>query len=272
MLRPSLSPLLAAAFFGGLVVAACGGATLNATSTADADAGTRDDASSSSSGSSGSSSGSSGVVTTFVDAGTVTARRLHARCTTDGDCNGGRCVELSPGGVRVCAMPPPGPQACVDAGTPYPVADQCCPGDGRCGAGRCELVTFCGGAYMNPHNECIVDQCATNADCGPQGICLPIGVGSTQRRTCLTGNACLKDADCTAAPGGSCVLPGSFGPASQCEPWDCPGSSRVIANPLTCVYGTDCADDGECPGGHCERIGSHTVCASGPRQVCPPPP
>jgi hypothetical protein len=151
--------------------------------------------------------------------------------------------------------------------------DQCCPGDGRCGAARCTIVEFCGGAFVGSHNECVTDECTSNADCGAKGICLPIGVGDARRRTCLTGNECLKDGDCTAKPQGTCALPGSLGPASQCDPWDCNEPTLTRAYALTCIYGNGCADDAECPNGHCERTASGTTaCVSGPRTVCPPPP
>jgi hypothetical protein len=199
---------------------------------------------------------------------------MHDRCSTNADCPGGTCERLSPGGVRVCASPPPAPQPCVDAGQQLPFSDACCPNDNRCGASRCVLATFCGGPFVNPHNECATDECTQNSDCGPRGICLPIGVGDPSRRTCLTGNACLTNADCNAAPSGACVMPGTIGPKDQCEGWACFGSNGGTANPLVCVYGGSCADDRECGADrHCDgSILGGSFCAQGSRTVCPPPP
>src|SRR5262245_45711630 len=61
-------------------------------------------------------------------------RRSRGRCSTNADCPGGTCVELVPGGFRVCSTPPVAPQPCSDAGSSL---DQCC---GSCAAGTCTLV------------------------------------------------------------------------------------------------------------------------------------
>lgn len=202
---------------------------------------------------------------TTVDAG---VKGSAGRCATDADCGvDGRCVELAPGGYRVCSHPPPPPEECTDAGS---LPDECC---GTCSGGTCTLVTSCGGAFINPHNECVAPACTTNADCGANGICLPSGVGSPYGRTCMTMNECIRHADCVAAPGGVCALLGMTGPRPKCGPWTCPGgASTELAYGLACIYGSDCAGDQDCPNGHCETSGGHLTCMPGLRAACPPPP
>ena len=194
-------------------------------------------------------------------------RAAYSRCNDDNDCVGGKCVELTPGGFRVCTYLPPSPQPCTDAG-PFP--DECC---GTCATGRCTLETSCGGAYVNPHNVCEVDECTSNSDCGSDGICLPTGVGSPYKRTCLHGNwECLTDSDCHGFGAGNCVMYGVIGSLDQCAPWACAGAPRVIpANPLRCMYESTCFDDSSCaPNQHCES--SPYSCRDGVRQACPLPP
>lgn len=203
------------------------------------------------------------------DAGAATSR--HGRCTSAKDCDGDPCVELVPGGFKVCSHPAGPPQACVDAGaTPWP--DECC---GSCPGAHstCTLAVRCGGAYMAPHNVCVTDECQTNADCtGTRPVCLPSGVRS-DHRTCLADNECLTDADCKAAPNGACVLAGSVGPAGSCRSFTCGGATvDPIDGALRCVYGASCTDDADCPGGHCEESGGTLRCAAGARSTCPPPP
>ena len=234
-------------------------------------------------GTSGSSS-SNGVDTPLVDGGVTVKKdagiaRSAGRCAKDLDCGaGGHCVELTVGGYRVCSYPPPAPEECTTGGGGGGggggpgLGDECC---GTCAGGAtCTLQTSCGGAFINPHNVCVTSECAVNADCGPSGVCLPTGVGSTYARTCMTTNECLHHTDCTAAPNGICALAGTIGPASECSPWTCGGGSATtqVANGLTCIYGSECSDDADCPKGHCEKVGGRPICQAGERSQCPPPP
>lgn len=231
-------------------------------------------------GASSSDAGASGdaVTTTKSDGGgrvtvdaSTTATGHGGRCVTSKDCDGDPCVELVPGGFRVCSHPAAAPQTCTDGGeSVWP--DECC---GSCPGAHstCTLTVRCGGAYMAPHNVCVTDECQTAADCtGKNPICLPSGVRS-DHRTCLADNECLHDSDCKAAPNGACVLPGSVGPAGTCNAFTC-GSGIVdpVAGPLRCVYGASCTDDADCSGDHCEASGNTLRCVAGARAVCPPPP
>lgn len=225
---------------------------------------------------SGTSGGSTSTDPTPRDAGVIVkvdagVKRSAGRCAKDKDCApDGHCVELTAGGYRVCSYPPPAPQPCAN-GAPSP-PDECC---GTCAGGTCTLATSCGGAFIMPHNACAISRCATDADCGANGVCLPTGVGSPYARTCMPSNECLRHSDCTAAPDGVCALVGTIGPLPQCAPWACPGSSSTqVANGLMCIYGSECADDVDCaPGkGHCEKIGGRPTCQPGLRSSCPPPP
>lgn len=226
-----------------------------------------------------SSGGTSGSVTATVsdaapprDASSVDARTKASagRCAKDADCEAsGHCVELAPGGYRVCSYPPPAPEVCTNDPSHQ---DECCV---TCAGGTCTLQTSCGGAFIMPRNVCAVSDCATNADCGAGAICLPTGVGSPYARTCMSAGECVRHSDCTTAPDGVCALVGIVGPLSVCSPWGCPGgASTQPANGLGCVYGGECAGDEDCAkgGGHCEKIGGRPVCRSGARNLCPPPP
>ncbi len=209
----------------------------------------------------------SGIVVK-VDSGTT---RSAGRCAKDADCGaGGHCVELVTGGFRVCSYPPPAAQACQNG---QPSADECC---GTCSnGGTCTLHTSCGGAFIEPYNICAVDECTANADCGPTEICLPTGVGSGDRRTCMTTtDECLRPSDCKAAPDGVCALIGTIGPSSMCAPWACGATSGTqAANGLRCIYANECSDDADCPKGHCEANGAgRPTCQPGTRSQCPPPP
>jgi hypothetical protein len=204
--------------------------------------------------------------------GDASTAKRSGRCAKDADCNtdgrtGGHCVELVPGGYRVCSYPPPAPEICTNDPSSQ---DECC---GTCAGGTCTLSTSCGGAYIAPHNICAVSDCASNADCGQDAVCLPTGVGDAYARRCMTKNECLLDADCTAAPGGTCALLGMTGPLGTCAPWTCPGGEAAqVAIGLVCVYGSECAADEDCPNGHCEEVGGRRQCKAGVRSQCPPPP
>lgn len=201
-----------------------------------------------------------------ADAG-VASRHRH--CASDLDCPGGTCVELTPGGFRVCSTEPPGPQLCTDAGGSGPFSDECCT---TCAQGVCSLVTSCGGAFMVPHNQCLEDACTKNSDCGPKGLCMPRGAGG-RMRYCLANNECLIDEDCNQGPNGACVLTTTVGPAAMCSPWGC-GSlpDGPYVGSLHCEYNAECTRDVDCGNGHCDRIGGRLRCEPTPRASCPPPP
>src|SRR5262249_30646036 len=124
-------------------------------------------------------------------------------CQSDTDCPGGSCLALTPGGYRVCVVPP------VQATTCTSSYDQCCPSTKNlCAAGApCyagPLVPLCTGAPMAMHNQCGVDQCAKDLDCAPGQICVPAGAFGFEIRACFDAY-CKVDADCTAHAGGVCA-------------------------------------------------------------------
>ena len=180
--------------------------------------------------------------------------RNSGDCNVDADCSGGRCVELSPGGFRVCKYPVAEATAC---GSPRSGFDQCCT-TADCATGRCyafPITPYCGGAAPIPHNSCADDSCRSNADCAGTSVCAPAGALGNKTAQCLTGS-CLRDTDCTAEPGGICA------PVKN----TCCAATRG----LFCVYPkTGCREDRDCPSGHCEIMAGRGVCQSGP-PLCPP--
>jgi hypothetical protein len=199
-----------------------------------------------------------------VDTG---VRVASGRCITNADCGqDGTCFELVPGGYRVCSYPPPAPRPCTQTDT----NDECCASQ-PCDGGTCALEVSCGGAFITPHNMCEVSACETNVDCGANGICLPTGVGDAYRRTCLTSNACLYDADCQQV-NATCALIGTTGPGDQCGLWSCLAFPTEQAYGMRCLGPGECASDHDCPGGHCEQDGPALKCMPGVRPTCPPPP
>jgi hypothetical protein len=122
--------------------------------------------------------------------------------------------------------------------------DQCCTTADCKDGGACFASTTlpaCGGMPVPEMNECMKDQCASDADCtgpiGGPGVCLPVGAYGLPTRWCFSA-ACRTNADCTAAPGGEC---------------------RPIENPccgfpsgLACVYPGGCSKQADCgPNAHC---------------------
>jgi hypothetical protein len=181
------------------------------------------------------------------DGGGSTAR---GDCASTTDCPaGGMCIELVPGGYRVCQVPPVEATSC-EAGR----SDECCNGS-ECATGDCFLGPirrFCGGAKRLPFNECMTDQCASDGDC-TDAICAPRGTFAPVA-VCVAG-ACHTDADCTAEAGGSCVV--------VTEP--CCG----IRAGLFCSYPSDgCQSNADCTSGYCAISGDRARCMSG-GPICP---
>ena len=149
------------------------------------------------------------------------------------------CAALTPGGYQVCLTVPPEATACQMMGT-----DQCCT-TADCatkGGGGCfgsQNLQFCGGAQLQS-NQCVADGCTSDADCvknvGP-AICAPAGAFNSPKRFCLTAY-CKTDADCSAKPGGACLLIGN----NDCCKFASPDG-------LGCVYSGDCVKNTDCPMG-----------------------
>lgn len=164
--------------------------------------------------------------------------RNSGDCNDDRDCAGGLCVELSPGGFRVCKQPVPEATACS---SPRPGFDECCK-TAECAAGnKClewPLSPYCGGAFPVPHNVCASDGCKSSADCAAPAVCVPAGALGYKVSACLDGG-CRTDRDCTARPGGICA------------PIQSPCCGGTLG--LACVYpGDGCRNRADCPGGYCD--------------------
>ena len=123
-------------------------------------------------------------------------------CDTGADCPSGSCVAVTPGGFRVCFVPPVVATTCTSS------QDQCCsattqPCQGSVACDVGPLVPTCT-ASSTPYNQCAMDQCAADADCASGQICAPAGTLGLGVRACVAA-ACKVDTDCTAYPGGICA-------------------------------------------------------------------
>ena len=173
-----------------------------------------------------------------------------SECDTDADCQMGDCLELTPGGVRVCETPVPEAQMCQNQ-----MFDECCDST-ECASGNCydnPIVEQCTGVQRQPRNVCASDRCTSDADCHNDGICLPADVLDRPVRTCFP-TACTDDTDCTAEPDGQCIVTYD----------SCCNAPQMLA----CAYPSGCKTDGDCPNGHCRVKNGKTECASGP-PLCP---
>jgi hypothetical protein len=177
-------------------------------------------------------------------------------CLTASDCGGDPCVELIPGGYRVCVAPVPEATTCsTPAGACCKSTD--CPSQGQ-GPGKCILGPVepaCGGPVVVPTNVCAADACTSASDCtGANPICVPAGALDRKAARCLTGG-CRFDRDCTAEPGGICV------PVAN------PCCDAVLG--LFCVYADGCRSNANCmTGSYCATDATHAYCKVG-APVCP---
>ena len=184
---------------------------------------------------------------------TVGAGGGHAQnsgdCDTDADCGGDPCVEISPGGYRVCETKVPLATTCSSpAGECCKTADCAAAGkQGKCLLGP--VAPSCGGPALVPTNVCAIDKCTSASGCsGSNGVCVPAGVFGRKVASCMTGG-CRRDSECSEGKGGACV------PVSGAC---CPGPVG-----LYCVYQGGCVNDGDCTNGHCDVSSGKAVCAPG---------
>jgi hypothetical protein len=127
-------------------------------------------------------------------------------CDRAQDCEQGEdCVEVTPGGWRICVAPVEEATSCTD-----PANEPCC-STADCQEGVCvdgPVTLDCGGIYVPGFNACATDLCQSDSDCtsgdGP-GVCLPQAMLGYKVRGCLPA-ACRVNADCTAEAGGYCAL------------------------------------------------------------------
>jgi len=124
-----------------------------------------------------------------------------SQCTTS--TTGCECVELAPGGVKVCVQTPVEATRC-SAGEG--AADECC-SSVDCASGKCfptPIAPACSGERIGVYNVCAADQCSADADCTGGAWCLPAGALGHAVATCIS--SCRQDSDCTEKVGGRCVI------------------------------------------------------------------
>jgi hypothetical protein len=238
-----LASFLVVVLVSSLGVSACGGNVVHGT------------------GASG-TGGAGGTGTTTTTGTTTSTTTVISRgdCTSDAQCGNGQCVELTPGGYKVCTHFPP--EATMCTGGTGPMVDQCCTSADCKNGGKCYSTTnlpFCGGPAVQVYNMCVTDQCTDDASCtgsGANRICVPAGSVGSPARSCFTAY-CHTDAECTAQPGGACVVVR----ASCCN----------LPAGLGCVYPGGCTKDEDCGQGNSCHLDAATgtgKCAAGPA-ICP---
>ena len=244
---------------GGPTGAGGTGSTTGATTTGTGGTATGTGGSGGSSGSTTSASGTGGgaassSASSSVSSGSGGAPAGSGDCSTNAQCPGSKCVEIFPGGFRVCAA------VLVEATTcSQPDFDECCGSTMPCPGGLpcydSPLTPYCGGAQMLPHNQCANDQCANDAACGPGSVCLVSAVLGRKARACFPA-PCKLDDECNAAVGGQCA------PVSD----PCCGQATT----LYCIYPGDCRSNADCNGGFCEidPAKKRAVCTQTP-PLCP---
>ncbi len=162
----------------------------------------------SSSSSSSSSSGSGGSASSASSSSSVSASSSSSAgggsgdCHSDSDCPSDHCLAVTPGGFRVCAVPPVKATGCTSPLDLCCPATMTCPDQEPCYVGP--LVPVCAGTVMPPHNQCGADQCAKDVDCAPGQVCAPAGTLGLEVNACVYAH-CKVDTDCTAHSGGVCA-------------------------------------------------------------------
>jgi hypothetical protein len=182
-------------------------------------------------------------------------------CTTDAQCPGGTCAEITPGGWKICLVVPPPSTGCSSPKSP---TDQCCTSADCPNGGACYETTslpYCGGPAMAIYKECVTDQCTSDAACVGGGsdapdICAPAGAYGEPMRTCFAAY-CKTSADCTQKPVGYCA----------------PVGAHCCSTPsgLGCVYPGGCRKDTDCAAGdscQLDTTSGEGVCTNGP-SPCP---
>lgn len=114
--------------------------------------------------------------------------------------DGSECVEMVPGGFRVCANKPP------EATTCHHPMDECCE-SADCTQGACyskHLAPVFESCEFGTYNVCAVDACQEDRDCPEHAVCVPAGIFGKAIRRCLPAS-CRTDSDCTAQKGGICA-------------------------------------------------------------------
>jgi hypothetical protein len=174
-------------------------------------------------------------------------------CTTDADCMGAPCAELTPGGVKVCLLPPCVPAQCITDEPPAPSQIIHCGPGHQCVVDSFDTGPYCYGGTQGGQCVSTTDACTSDAMCGVDEICAPRGAFYSVARACVLV-FCKTDADCTASPGGRCIV---FPDVFTCQ---------VLP---ACVYPGGCTgsrdESPECDGGTChlDPVTHAGVCCDG---------
>ena len=169
---------------------------------------------------------SSGCATTLIDS------PVNPPCTSDADCNYGRCREVVPGGYRTCL---------ADVTIQTTCSGQ--PGQDQCG---------CDGGTCPTGASCVLDDSPT---CGTGGSGPNLCETGCTPGACPTGQVCLRDMQprigaCYTA---ICRTDQDCGGCSRCAPyWDQPGGDcDPVLKGLRCT----CRTDADCKSGlHCGKV------------------
>jgi hypothetical protein len=203
----------------------------------------------------GTSTGTGTSTTSTGTGGTGGGGDNSGDCASDADCPGSACVEITPGGFRVCK------KAVVEATECFaPDFDECCTTAECDVAGALciasPLTPYCGGPQPIEQNFCATDFCAEDLDCGNDGgsICAPVGTLGNKVRACVAA-ACKLDGDCAASPGGICA----------------PVSDACCNAPsgLFCVYPGGCRSNADCATGFCQVQPDGSASCEEGVPVCP---
>ena len=139
-----------------------------------------------------------GDTTGNSDSGQDTAVQESSKsnvCDIDEDCMGnGQCIFVVDTGedVRVCQYP-------VDVWMHecHEESWGCC-ADDECASGVCAAIeiNYCGGAFPDQENVCVLEDCLIDSDCAIGSVCLPSGVLGSLTGVCIQAD-CTQDSDCS---------------------------------------------------------------------------
>jgi hypothetical protein len=158
------------------------------------------------SGATGGSGGSGAAAGTGGTAGQGGGGGVHVGdCSGASDCPGGSCqpVPNDPDGYWTCVYPPPSPTTQASSN---PSSDECTDAS-DCETGcDCYLIAEMYPGFVYPHNECVCEECQSDADCADPStdLCIPAGAWGMPKYQCFTVECKLHD-DCSAKAGGLCI-------------------------------------------------------------------
>lgn len=187
---------------------------------------------------------------------------LCSPCSTDEDCGGASDACIALGGGNFCGTACtgiddcPGGFTCLRVDTV--VGDQCVPSAGECGG--CLVDGCAGGQFCNAATQACeaisgpCQPCSVPGQCGPEGVCSPVGGGSYCLNSCADGGGCGTGYSCV---GGACTPDSGSCGGAGCElsPADCSGTTPLLNTAFCgCV---ECLADGDCSAGQtCSTAGT----------------